>query len=152
MKRHHEPDEDSDSSQSFQDVISQAYAEADQYGVSWCFFEPGQTRTSRTTAFQAMKTKVASPEVQEYYIGVCKSPAHRFYNEPAPHKLRFDAIFPLLVGQNMGKTEKNYLQVLRAGQVDLHKLMNKSGGGEGVHARSVRFLYFCVKWTRPEAV
>ena len=51
----------------------------------------------------------------------------------------------------MGKTEKNYLQVLRAGQVDLHKLMNKSGGGEGVHARSVRFLYFCVKWTRPEA-
>ena len=71
---------------------------------------------------------------------------HRFFKEPSPHKLKYDALFPLFIDKNMGKYEKSFLKVLRAGNVATDKLKNLSGGGEGIHFKSNRFLYFTVKY------
>ena len=138
----------SDSSNSFEDIIGHAHLELEDYGVSWRYFERGSKRATKQAAFMHLKNLVIKPEVTSYYVGVCKSPAHRYFNEPAPHKKNYDVLFPLLVGKNMGKTERNFLRVLRVGGVVVEKLKNLSTGGEGIHPRSVRFLYVCVTWRK----
>ena len=54
-------------------------------------------------------------------------------------------MYPLLLGKDMGKVERNVLEVLRKGEVKLSKMANIGGGGEGIHRRSLRFLYVCVR-------
>ena len=135
----------SGSAQSYEDVIADAVQEEARYGVSWDHFRRGAERADRQASFRTIKQIVEAQEVLKYYVGVCKSPAHRFFKEPRPHKMRFDQPYPLLVGKGMGQVERNILEVLRKGEVQLHKLENIGPGGEGVHRRSIRFLYLCVK-------
>ncbi len=139
------------SSEAYEDIIAQATTELDKYGVSWKFFDRGNTREKRIASWRAIKDAVRSSEVQAYYIGVCKSPARRFFEEPAPHKFKYDVLYPLLIGKDMGKVERNFLEVLVKGEICTSKLRNKSKGGEGSHRKSVRFLYVCIKWSASAA-
>ena len=128
----------------FDDVVAGEIDEAAQFGVSWQHFVKGEEVENRKMAWRTILKFAESEETRRFYIGVCKSPAHRFFKKPAPHKFKFDVLYPLLVGRDMGKVEKNMLQVIRKGQVALGKLENVGPGGEGVHRKSIRFLYLCV--------
>ncbi|MEE3207949.1 MAG: hypothetical protein VX239_03350 [Candidatus Thermoplasmatota archaeon] len=135
--------------QSYEDIIGAAAKEDVKYGVVWDYFIRGAEREHRQNASRSIKQLVEEPAVQTYYVGVCRCPAHRFFETPSPHRERFDAMYPLMVGKNMGKVERNMIVVLRTGEVALHKIKNVGPGGERVRARGVRFLYLCVNRKSP---
>jgi len=147
--RRRDSDSSEETEQSYEDIISAAAEEDGKYGVVWDHLIRGAKREHRLEAFRTIKRLVELPEVQTYYVGVSRCPAHRFFEMPNPHKQRFDAMFPLLVGKGMGTVERNILTVLRTGEVALHKMKNVGPGGERVRARGVRFLYLCVNRKSP---
>ena len=133
------------------DRVRDAQRRAHAYGPRWEYFSRGFERFDRQQAYGLVKMLASSTETSKYYIGVCKDPASRFFEPPSAHKHNFDCMFPLLLGKNMGEVERNFLKTLRTKNIELHKLENKSTGGEGVHPRSLRFLYICVKRRREAA-
>ena len=103
-------------------------------GVSWhylCFKDQSQ-------ALVRAEDFAQREDVSGWYVGACKFPHQRFYEEPSPHKFRFDAMFVLLVGRRMNMVETKFIRNLK--QVAKHK-MNKSEKSTGIHKKSIRFIY-----------
>ncbi len=87
----------------------------------------------------------STPEVEAYYVGVCKLPASRFYDSESALSRKYQRMYTLAVGKDMGKVEKAVIKACRA-KVSCRSALcqNKSAGGEKVHPKSVRFIYIAV--------
>ena len=131
---------ESSSDDNYEDLVEEAKGECVKFGVSFEDFTP-----SEKGAFQMAVSEVTRDDVVSYYVGVCKSPCQRFYREPAPHKTCFDELRVLMVGKHMGFFERKLIQELR--RECPSKMRNKGSGGEGIHERSIGFLYIALKHT-----
>ena len=110
-----------------------------KYGVSWEFMGPNQQALTQARLFCVREG------VQSYYIGVTKEPVARYHEiEEGAHCRRFHQMFVLAVGKHMGQLEKVVIAGCRKSCPELCE--NKSGGGEGIHEESVRFLYICLRF------
>jgi hypothetical protein len=152
-RQREDSDPDSESAQSYFDVRMHAVSQSEKYGVCWQHFIDSDIRgrEQRVQAFRKIRSVIAQASVLTWYIGVCASPARRFFAELAPHKLRFDVLYPLFVGKNMGKKERNMLHVLQKCDDELTgRCLNKGAGGEHAKKKNVNFLYLCVKMADAE--
>ena len=131
-------EDESDSDQGYEDVVIHAQIRGLSYGVQWCHFE----QTNHDNALQKALHISGKPEVNEYYIGVAKLPALRFYEPPSPHCEQFKAMYVLAVGTNICHHERRTIEACRHAKP--RGLRNRSNGGEGIHRLSVRFLYICI--------
>ena len=140
--------EESDSEDAYDDVLARSRAASAHYGVRWDSFVEGSTQQSRIAAFFTLKALIQDNDIAKWYIGVTFCPVHRFYHGEPPHKLNYDAMFVLYLGTNLGRFERNWLQVVQKvfSQECLSKCQNKGKGGERVKARSVRYLYLCLSY------
>ena len=89
------------------------------------------------------------PEVAKWYLGVTFCPGNRWGEEPSPHKLKWDILYVLLLGEDMGRYEKNFLRVLGHIPECKARCANVGAGGERCPRSSIKFLYLCVKYTAP---
>ena len=145
-----EESSESDTEGAHQDLIHARRVECQTWraltGVLWLHFQEG--RDEAAEAVEEAKEIVQDTQVFQFYIGVCKSPAQRFYEKPMPewvhHMERFHAMYVLCFGRNMGEFEKKLLSECRS--VAAEKCVNKSGGGEGIHCRSLRCCYVAVRY------
>ena len=138
------------SGQSYEDVIANAINDCEQYGVQWEHFEKGtgrERRAQRVEAFRTIKALVVLPNISNWYVGEAINPARRFHEDPGPHCLKYHVLYPLWIGTNMGKHERNLLRVLREGNIAQGKCDNLGPGGEHVSANSVCFMYCCIRRT-----
>ena len=130
------------------DVLAVAQRDAEQWrhrsGVLWGSYLATEDAEA---VLEAAKKIVVRDDVQQFYAGICMSPAERFYEMPkhdwTPHMERFHAMYILSQGRGMGTLEKLLIKVCRS--VAPQKCMNKSGGGEGIHRKSTRFSYVAVR-------
>ena len=132
---------DHDSHQDFWDVVEWAQEIDQSYGVDWRHF--GEIQDAEHKAIELL----SSEEVLAWYVGVCKLPASRFYEDESALCRKYQRMYPLAVGQNMGKVEKALLKACR-GQVSAARsalCQNKSAGGERVHRNSIKFVYLAVR-------
>ena len=129
---------DPESDQDFEDVIEDAKTRGLWYGVLWSNFEPA----SHENALKMALFICGQSKVTDYYIGVAKVPALRFYEPPSPHCFNFKAMYVLAVGTNLRHFERRVIEACRAKKPS--GLRNRSNGGEGIHKLSVRFLYICI--------
>ena len=136
---------DSSSDVDYEDVVHAAMEQNEQFGVSWQLFSQRREKD----AFEKAVRLAQQVETQSCYVGVAKCPNHRFFEPPSPHKMRFDVLYPLLVGKRMGGTEKKLISALLRAAPE--KLTNQSRGGEGISPLSIRFLYLCVRRVRPSS-
>ena len=133
------------------DIVACASCQSElKYGVHWRHFRKGETIGNRKDAWRRFRNIVEEPEVVSWYLGVTGMPSRRFWEEPSPHKLRFDAMFPLLVGKHMGRYEKNWLKLVKMVPGLKEASCNVGPGGERVRRGSIKFMYVCVKWVPPE--
>jgi hypothetical protein len=124
------------SGQSYEDVIANAINDCEQYGVQWEHLENGTGgRAQRVEALKTIKALVVLTNISNWYLGVARNPARRFHEDPCPHCLKYHVLYPLGIGTNMGRYERNLLRVLRG------------PGGEHVSANSVCFMYCCIRRT-----
>ena len=130
-------------------MLEAAQRESEQWkqcsGVLWGSY---QIEHSPEAVLGAAKEIAARADVLSFYVGVCKSPVQRFYEKPraewVPHMERFHAMYMLSLGRHMGELEKNLIRECRS--VASQKCLNKSGGGEGIHRKSIRFCYVAVRF------
>ena len=132
-------EESESSANDFEDVVYAAQENSQHFGIIWDLFEHNSAKMS----YSRLKEEVLKEDVFSYYVGVCKDPCWRFYCEPSPHRLRFQELWPLIVGKSMGKIERQLISELRKVCPEKMKNSAQSSGGEGIHAQSVRFLYLC---------
>ena len=136
---------DSGSQQDFEDVVERAQLKELSYGILWLHF--GEIAEAKLKAL----TIASLPEVQAFYIGVCKIPASRFYEADSALCREYQRMYPLAVGKNMGRLEKQVIAACRGFEhhgvsvAPTAPCKNKGPGGEKVHRKSVRFLYIAVK-------
>ena len=78
---------DPDSDQDYEDVVEDAKSCCLAYGVQWTNFEPSLEKALFMALYLSGKN-----EVTDYYIGVAKAPALRFYEPPSPHCSNFKAM------------------------------------------------------------
>ena len=150
MKRVHSSvasdSEDQGSEHAYEDVVETMISKGCKYGVQWEAFN--QVIGIQEAILKACEL-VEQDGVKAWYIGACKDPHDRFFSEPSPHSRRFHCLHPLLLRKNAGEVEKAVLQGCLE-QLLLFplrdKCANRSGGGEGIHARSLRFVYVCLQW------
>ena len=142
-KRARSPSESS--GQTYEDVIANAITDCEQYGVQWEYFKKGNDRAQRVEAFRTIKALVVLPNIANWYLGVAINPARRFHEDPGPHCLKYHVLYPLWIGTNMGKYERDLLRVLKAGNIAQGKCDNRGPGGEHVSANSVCFMYCCIR-------
>ena len=93
-----------------------------------------------------------------FYIGLCKAPSLRFYEEPGPHCMRYTKMYVLSVGENMKIKDKQMISYFRDWSMRMnqrgehqYQISNKSMGGGGISPKSVRFLYLCLKMAKPRS-
>ena len=133
-----------------QDLLEAAQRASEQWkqfsaGVLWGSF---QIANSPEAVLEEAKKIAVRADVLRFYVGVCKSPVQRFYEKPTatwvPHMERFHAMCMLSLGRHMGEFEKKLIRECRS--VASQKCLNKSGGGEGIHRKSIRFCYVAVRF------
>ena len=134
-----DPNVDSESDIDFEDVVTDARTYDELYGVSWKYFKYKDVRNALVHAVEI----ASDPDVHKYYIGVAKTPALRFFENPEPHCIRFQAMYVLLVGCHMGKIERACIKECR--RIRPGAIENRSNGGENINMMSTRFLYICVR-------
>ena len=134
-----EPSVDSQSDLDFEDVVSEAQTLDRLYGVSWKYFENKEVGNALANASEI----ALDLDVDKYYIGIAKTPAFRFYEKPEPHCMKYQVMYVLLVGIKMGTIEKQFIKECK--RIRPSAIENKSNGGEGIHPKSIRFLYICVR-------
>ena len=140
---------ESDSEEPIQDIVDARRAECQTWkeltGVLWLHF---QFSKDDAGVVEEAKGIVQDKQVKHFYIGVCKSPAERFYKKPlpewVPHMTRFHALYVLSFGRDMGRFEKKLLS--ECCSIAREKCVNKTFGGEGIHCRSLRFAYVAVTY------
>ena len=112
-------------------MLEAAQRESEQWkqcsGVLWGSF---QIENTPEAVLEEAKKIAVRADVLRFYVGVCKSPAQRFYEKPraewVPHMERFHAMYMLSLGRHMGEFEKKLIRECRS--VASQKCLNKSGG------------------------
>ena len=120
------------------DIISRAMDECTKYGVNWDLFSYKDDKMALRNLIALLDTSTV-----QFYVGACKSPAQRFFENPSPHMLRYKQLFPLWLGTSAGMIEKQFIKVCR--EKCGNRIENKSNGGEGIHFMSTRFVYVAIK-------
>ena len=157
-------DESNGSNSAYEDIEGHSRKVTLQYGVTWELFTQGNSRDDRVQAFRKVR-EVLQPSltnaavsasalhcqatVAKWYLGVTFCPAHRWGEEPSPHKRKWDILHVLLLGRDMGRYEKNFLRVLCHIPECKARCANVGAGGERCPRSSIKFLYLCVKYTAP---
>ena len=138
-------DGDSESSDHVDDVVGAVQSKKDKFSVQWMFFQDDDE-----TAKEYAVSIVEHPDVESWYVGACKDPYDRFFEEPSPHCVRFHCLYPVWLGKKAGGIEIDILRHCRWARTDISKCANApaSRGGEGISPLSIRFVYVCVEWTR----
>ena len=87
------------SDRAYEDAVCQAQIQDDQFGVLWNEFlhETPTIEELRMCASQILEAE----KPLSFYIGLCKAPSLRFYEEPDPHCMRYTKMYVLSVGENM---------------------------------------------------
>ena len=122
-----------------EDLLAAAQRDSEQWrqrsGVVWGGYKTG---ANPEAVMEAAKKIAVRADVLSFYVGVCKSPAQRFYEKPTvewvPHMERFHAMYMLSLSRDMGELEKQLIRACRS--VASHKCLNKSGVAKGFTARA----------------
>ena len=158
-------DESNGSNSAYEDIVGHSRRVTLQYGVTWELFTKGNSKDDRLQAFRKVKGVLLQPSltnaavpasalrcqatVAKWYIGVTFCPAHRWNEEPSPHKHKWDILYVLLLGRDMGRYEKNFLRTINHIPECKARCANVGAGGERCPQSSIKFLYLCVKYTAP---
>ena len=138
-------DEESTSPACLDDIRSAVASKKDKFCVQWDYFEYDEE-----SAKEMAVSIVEHPDVETWYVGACKDPYDRFFEQPSPHSVRFHCLYPVWLGKKAGDMEKEILRHSRWARSGHSKCQNapSSKGGEGISPLSIRFVYVCVRWTR----
>ena len=140
-----EVSEDVSDGESWEDVRWAVQGKQSKFCVQWEHLSKAQD-----DAQEIAVSIVQHPEIESWYVGACKDPYDRFFEDPSPHCMRFHCLFPVWLGKKAGQMEKEVFFHCRCVQEALPKCSNaaSSKGGEGISPLSIRFVYVCVKWKR----
>ena len=92
------------SDRAYEDAVYHAQIQDDQFGVLWNEFlhETPTIEELRMCASQILETE----KPLSCYIGFCRVPSLRFYEETGPHCMRYTKMYVLPLGENMNIKEK----------------------------------------------
>ena len=138
-------DEESTGAAGLDDIRLAVASKDHKFCVQWDHFEYDED-SAKENAVSIVK----HPDVEAWYVGACKDPYDRFFEQPSPHCVRFHCCYPVWLGKKAGDMEKEVLRHSRWTESGQSKCQNapSSKGGEGISPLSIRFVYVCVRWTR----
>ena len=123
----------------YKDLLQMAQDNCEKYGVQFQHYQGRHVRHGIMWAIQLCQ----SENVQSWYVGASKDPAERFYEFDNAHRFRFQVMYVLALGTNIGHFEKRAIQ--KCTETFPSGRQNVGNGGEHIHKDSVKFLYICLK-------